>query len=98
MKELLTNSKIAATVGATTATSGMGTILDLIPDNIGKLGTLVGIILSMVLIASHLMVVRKTLLEMAVLKEKEAERLDSARQRQIRGEPTRREDDPNPST
>lgn len=54
VKELATNPKIGAIVGATTAGTGIWTILDWIPTDIGKAATIVGIVLSLVLIYTHL--------------------------------------------
>lgn len=51
---LMTDPKVGYIVGTSTTTSGLGTWLDLIPNDIGKLATLVGILLSMVLIVMHL--------------------------------------------
>ena len=59
MKEFLTDAKTAAAVSATTISTGLGTIFDYIPDNIGKLATLVGICLSLVLIRVHLQRLKK---------------------------------------
>ena len=51
----VTNVKIgAATATATTAT-GTATFFDLIPDDIGKLASLFGIVLTTVLIFTHLL-------------------------------------------
>lgn len=52
--EILTSTK-AATVSATaTTTSGVATFLEWIPSDIGKLATLIGIVLSSVLIYTHI--------------------------------------------
>lgn len=53
MSEVLHNTKVAGTTAVTTAGTGMATWLDYIPADIGKLATLVGILLSLVLIRSH---------------------------------------------
>ena len=96
---MLTDVKTAALVSTTTAGTGLGTVLNLIPDEIGKLATLVGIVLSTVLIYTHWRKGRseyqKTMLEILILKEKEAERLDAARRRAQTGTPSRREEDVN---
>ncbi len=53
IESLTVNTKTAfAVAGATTAT-GVGSLLDWIPDDIGKAATLIGIILSLVLIFTH---------------------------------------------
>lgn len=51
---MLENTKVAATVATGTTASGVSSLLDIIPDDIGKLATLVGIALSMVLIYFHI--------------------------------------------
>lgn len=56
---LMTDPKTGYLVGTGTTTSGLGTWLDLIPNDIGKLATLVGICLSMVLITMHLRKMRQ---------------------------------------
>lgn len=56
---LITDPKLGYVVGTGTTTSGLGTWLDLIPNEIGKLATLVGICLSLVLIAMHLRKMRQ---------------------------------------
>ncbi len=59
--------RVAATVAGGTVVSGITQVLDLIPDNIGKLATLIGIILSSVLIYIH---IRRARLERAILEKK----------------------------
>lgn len=82
---LISDIKTAWATAVGTMGTGMGTILEMIPNEIGKLATLVGIILSSVLIYTHLrkgsIEYEKTHLEILILKEKEAERIDSARHR-----------------
>lgn len=86
LQQLASNPKIASGVSAMTTGSGLGTLLDLIPDDIGKLATLVGIVLSVVLIYTHWrkgrIEYKKTQLEILILKEKEAERIGSALERE----------------
>ena len=50
----VTDGRLASTASAWTTGSGLATWLDLIPNEIGKLATLVGIALSVVLIIMHL--------------------------------------------
>lgn len=64
--EILNQTKVAVTAAVTTISSGIGMIFDLIPDDIGKLATLVGIVLSSVLIRNHII---KGRLEVELLKE-----------------------------
>lgn len=74
--ELVTNPKVAVAVAPLTAATGVTTFLEMIPNDIGKLATLVGIILSSVLIYTHLrkgrLEYRKLKLEVSILKQKEA--------------------------
>lgn len=88
VNEFVSNPKIAGAVSAGTTTTGLGTILDFIPGEIGKLATLVGICLSLVLIYTHWRKGRieyqKTQLEIKILMEKEAERLEAAARRDKR--------------
>lgn len=97
VQELATNPKAASVVSTLTTSTGIGTLLNLIPNDIGKLATLVGIILSIVLIYTHWrkgrIEYKKTQLEINILMEKEAERLDAARRRKELDEPVRRSDD-----
>lgn len=85
VEQVVASPKIASGVSAITTGSGVGTFLDLIPDSIGKLATLIGIILSLVLIYTHWRRGRieyeKTLLEIAILKKREAEHLEAAKTR-----------------
>ena len=104
MNDFVSNVKIAVTVAMTTITTGLGSLLDIIPDNIGKLGTLAGAILSVLLIYTHLqkrklemasrkLVDEKLRIEISILKEKEFERIERARLREEEGLPVRRNED-----
>lgn len=53
MTNLLTDMKVAVVVTGTSATTGTVTFLDLIPDDIGKLATMISMALGCVLIVSH---------------------------------------------
>jgi len=53
MTNLLTDTKAAIVVTGTSATTGTATFLDLIPDDIGKLATMISMALGLVLIVSH---------------------------------------------
>jgi len=83
VSEVVQNPRIASAVASATTGTGLGTILDLIPNDIGKLATLIGIILSSVLIYTHWRKGRieyeKTRLEILHLKQREAERIEAAR-------------------
>jgi hypothetical protein len=84
-EQIATSPKVAGSVSALTTGSGVGTVFDLIPNDIGKLATLIGIILSLVLIYTHWRRGRiqyeKARLEIAILREREAERIEAARRR-----------------
>lgn len=95
VSDVLANPKLASGVSIATTGTGVGTILDLIPTDIGKLATVVGIVLSMVLIYTHLLTVRKTRVEIRLLEQKEAERAAQALARRDAGQPVRRSDDQN---
>ena len=53
LREIVQDPKIASMVSTMTTGAGLAAILDLIPNNIGKLATLVGVVLSLVLIYTH---------------------------------------------
>lgn len=67
------STKTAAGVSTITTGTGVGTMLDWIPNDIGKLATLVGIILSLLLIYVHILAVRKAHIEIAHLKRQAEE-------------------------
>ena len=73
-QDVVTNAKVAGTISASTTSTGLATFLEWIPADIGKLGTLVGILLSSVLIYVHLkkgkLESEKTTLEIQILKDK----------------------------
>ena len=54
VSEAVTSVKTAGAVAAATITTGLSTWIDLIPDNIGKLASLAGLLLSFVLICVHI--------------------------------------------
>lgn len=89
VQEVANNPKVAGIVASSTFGSGLGTVLDLIPDDIGKLATLVGIILSSVLIYTHWrkgrIEYKKTQLEIKILMDKEEERRKSDENRANNG-------------
>jgi len=83
VKEQLTNAatnlKVGAVTGAGTVSAGAGTWFDVIPDDIGKLASLVGICLSSFLIYVHALKVRqgtlditKTKIEIEMMKAQQA--------------------------
>jgi hypothetical protein len=97
INELVVSPKPAVVVAMSTTGTGMGTIFDVIPDDIGKLATLVGIILSSVLIYTHsrrmVMDSKKDKLQLDILKEKRREQIENAKRRAEAGEPVRRDYD-----
>lgn len=93
LQQLAQSPKIAASVSAVTTGTGAGTILEYIPDDIGKLATLIGIILSVILIRVHLVSLKKAQIELKMMKEKEAERCEVTTQRKESGQPLRRGED-----
>ena len=80
VKDFVVSGKVGAAVSAATTGTGLGTVLDWIPPEIGKLATLVGIVLSLVLIYTHWRrgksEYEKTMLEIAILKQQEKEGRD----------------------
>jgi hypothetical protein len=88
--QLVESPKVAAIVSAATTTTGAGTIFDIIPDDIGKLATLVGIILTIILIRVHLLSLEKTKMEVEKMRN---DRIQAAIERKTKGEPVRRVSD-----
>jgi hypothetical protein len=78
--------KLAATVSAATTSTGMATVLEWIPDDIGKLATLVGIVLSLLLIYSHSLTIRKSRIELRRMEAEEV-RTASTRRRESASQP-----------
>lgn len=75
--ELAHNPKVAAAVASVTTGTGAGTILDFIPDDIGKLATLVGLVLSVILIRTHLIGLKNVKTESEINKiEKEKSKIE----------------------
>ena len=91
VKELMADPRIGAAVAS--GTVGTGTIIDLIPDGIGKVSMLIGMILSILLIRVHYANLQKIKMEVGIMKRKEDERLEAARLRKEEGQPLRREED-----
>ena len=76
---VITSTKASATIAA--GTGVMGQILELIPNDITKLATLVGICLSLVLIYVQWRNAQKVNLEIEIMRRKEAERLEASLRR-----------------
>ena len=67
IQHLITSPKTAAVISTATTSTGLGTVLEWIPDSIGKLATLIGIILSVILIRVHLASLKKVNLEIEII-------------------------------
>ena len=71
---MIEDIKMASMVSAGTTTLGMGVIFEWIPNDIGKLASLVGVVLSVVLIYVHLRRTnienKKSKIELELLEEK----------------------------
>ena len=95
IKQLVHNPKVAGSVAGVTAGLGAAieTAISWIPDDIGKLGMVIAMILSVIMIRLHLVGLRKAQLELEIMKLKEAERLMAAANREENGQPLRRECD-----
>ena len=83
LREIAQDPKIASMVSTMTTGAGLAAILDLIPNNIGKLATLVGVALSLVLIYTHWrkgrIEYKKIQLEIELLKKKQEEQDSQSR-------------------
>jgi uncharacterized membrane protein YfcA len=83
VNSLTSSPVIGATVAGSTTGAGLGAWLDLIPNEIGKLASLIGIFLSFVLIYVHLrkfkaeMEEHKSKMTIYEYKQKELEKKDS---------------------
>lgn len=72
--DLASNAKVGIATAATTAGSGIGTVLDYIPDDIGKLATLVGLVVSGIVGYAHWQLAQKSKAETELLKKELLER------------------------
>lgn len=71
------NTKAGATIAAVTTGTGVGSTFEYIPDDIGKIAAVIGIILSTVICRLHLVNIKKIKLEMKILRQREADRIKS---------------------
>ena len=92
--EQLGNPKAAATISAATTGAGLSSIWGWLPSDIGEVAAVVGIILSIVMIYSTILRIRRERLEYRFLVDRERKRIEKARQRVATGQPARRCDDP----
>jgi len=67
--QIIQDVRVGGVVATATTGTGIGTVLEWIPDDIGKLAVLVGIILSSILIFSHLLDIRMRLEKRAIEKK-----------------------------
>jgi hypothetical protein len=92
MSDIFNSMKTAVSIAAGTITTGLGSAMDIIPTDIGKLSALAGTALSLVLIYIHLkkrtaearsrlLSDTKLRLEIGILRAKEAEAIKAAEAR-----------------
>jgi len=68
---MATSPKTAIALGSATAASGLSTVLEWIPNDIGKLASAMGALLSFVLIIYWLVCIRIKITESRIINEKE---------------------------
>jgi hypothetical protein len=97
---MMNDVKVAATVAMGAMGTGLGAILDVIPDDIAKLASLVAIVLTSVLVRNHWrngkkidLENEKLQLEVNAMSAREKEREALAADRRLRGLPVRRGED-----
>ena len=73
-QSFLTNIKVAWLWAITTASTSLGSLFDLIPDTVGKLGVVMTVAISFVLLRVHLATLRNKKIE-AEIKTLELEKL-----------------------
>lgn len=79
IQEIATNPKTGQGVAFWTTGSGLGTVLEWIPNEIGKLATLVGILLSLTLIYANILRIRIERIEACRREERDKLELDILR-------------------
>ena len=95
VQAVVENTKVIGAVSTVTTAAGLGTVLNYLPDVLGSVATMAGILLSWFLIRKVRMETKKIKLEMQVLRNREQKRHDEIDHRQEEGEPLRRESDSN---
>lgn len=95
VQSVVENTKVAASISTATTAAGLGTVLNYLPDVLGSVATMAGILLSWFLIRKVRMETKKIKLEMEVLRGRERTRSDEIDHRVEAGEPLRRECDSN---
>ena len=93
VQNVVENTKVIGTVSTATTAAGLGTVLNYIPDILGSVATMAGILLSWFLIRKVRMETAKIKLEMDALRGRERKRHDVIDSRHEAGEDCRREGD-----
>lgn len=97
VEQIATNTTVGYTTSFTTIAAALSSMLEWLPGTYAEIAALAGAVLSIVLAYTHFKngrVQRKKLhLEIAVLKEKEYERLQAASKRKKLKLPVRRQED-----
>lgn len=91
MNDLLIDVKVAVAAAAATIGTSLATALEMIPNDIGKLGTIIGIVLSVLIGMKVRLSIKKMRLEIAILEGQENDRR-AATDCDRRGSPRRTED------
>jgi len=95
--DITTNVKAASVVAISTTSTGIGAWFSWIPADIAKLGGLLGGILSIVLIITHLrkskIQAEKARLEMRIMIQRESDRRQEVADRRSKHRPLNRADD-----
>jgi len=95
--DITTNVKAASIVAVSTTSTGIGAWFSWIPPDIAKLGGLLGGILSVVLIITHLrksmICTEKARLEMRIMSQRELDRRQEVADRRAMNRPLTRADD-----
>jgi len=72
VQQLTHSPKVAAGVAAMTTGTGAGTVLDWIPDDIGKLAVIIGIMVSIMILRVQRVILKKEQLELQIMRDKQA--------------------------
>ncbi len=75
-QQLTHNPKVAAGVAAMTTGTGAGTVLDWIPDDIGKLAVIIGIMVSVMILRVQRVILKKEQLELQIMRDRQAAERD----------------------
>lgn len=102
--DLLNNLKLAWVTAVGTASTGTATLMEWIPTDVGKIASLFGVILTIVLIRLHWrngnakyeltkLESKELQQKITAFERKEEERIEAAAKREASGEPLRRNED-----